>query len=213
MRLLATSVGRPRVVGSVDGQPVLSGILKHLVTDETIFVASTNIAGDEQADLTVHGGLDKAVYLYPADHWPWWERELGIACKPNSFGENLTVEGADEDSVCIGDRFAWGDAILEVSQPRGPCYKLGLALREDAPMRMVMSARCGWYCRVLQEGTAPTSGAITRMSTNVGPTTRDAFVAAYHPRVPRALREAVHAAPALAEAWKYAVGKRLHLEG
>ncbi|HEY1632705.1 MAG TPA: MOSC domain-containing protein [Rhizomicrobium sp.] len=213
MRLLVTSVGRPRVIGSVNGEPVLSGIFKHLVTEDTIFVGRTNIVGDEQADLTVHGGPDKAVYLYPADHWPWWERELGIACKPNSFGENLTLEGADEDSVRIGDRFAWGEAVLEVSQPRGPCYKLGLSLRADAPMRMTVSARCGWYCRVIAEGTAHTTGAITRISSNDGPTTHDAFVSVYHPRVPRALCEAVYAAPALAESWKNAVKKRLQIEG
>jgi MOSC domain-containing protein YiiM len=213
MRLLATSVGRPRFIGSANGRPVLSGIVKTRVTDDTIFVGATNIAGDEQADLTVHGGPDKAVYLYPSEHWPWWENAHGIPCRANSFGENLTLEGADETEIHIGDRLRWGDALLEVSQPRGPCYKLGISLREDAPMRMTVSARCGWYCRVVIEGQAPVSGEIARVHESASPNVRDAFVALYHPRVPRALLEAVHAAPALAESWKSAVGKRLQNEG
>jgi MOSC domain-containing protein YiiM len=213
MRLLATCTGRPRIIGYADGSPVLSGIVKQRVTDDTVFVTRTNIVGDEQADLAVHGGPDKAVYLYPSEHWGWWEREHGIACRPNSFGENLTLEGADETDIRIGDRLRWGDALLEVSQPRGPCYKLGLSLRADAPMRMTVSARCGWYCRVLTEGVAPSAGSIERIFTNDGPSARDAFVAVYHPRMPRMLLEAVYAAPALAESWKNAVGKRLQKAG
>jgi MOSC domain-containing protein YiiM len=213
LKLLATSVGRPKIIGHIEGEPVLSGIVKHRVTDDSVFVSATNIAGDEQADLTVHGGPDKAVYLYPADHWPWWEREHGIVCAPAIFGENLTLEGADETEIHIGDRLRWGDAILEVSQPRGPCYKLGLSLRADAPMRMTVSARSGWYCRVIAEGRAPTTGEIERVHAEDGPSARDAFVAVYHPRIARALREAVHNAPALAESWRWAVGKRLENGG
>jgi MOSC domain-containing protein YiiM len=209
LRLLATSVGRPRVIGMLNGEPVRSGIVKQSVTGGTVFVGATNIKGDAQADLGVHGGPDKAVYLYPADHWPWWEREHGVACAPNSFGENLTVEGADETEIRIGDRLRWGDAILEVSQPRGPCYKLAMSLRADAPQQMTISARCGWYCRVIVEGEAPARGEIARIHANDAPSTRDAFVAVYHPRAPRSLCEAVQGTAALAESWRNAVGKRL----
>jgi MOSC domain-containing protein YiiM len=209
LKLLATSIGRPKIIGHVHGEPVLSGIVKHPVRESSVFVGATNIAGDEQADLTVHGGRDKAVYLYPADHWTWWTREHGIACAPATFGENLTLQGADESNVRIGDRFRWGDAILEVSQPRGPCYKLGLSLRADAPQTMTLSARSGWYCRVIQEGRAPTTGELERIHAEDGPSTRDAFVAVYHPRIDRSLLQAVHDAAALAESWRGAVGKRL----
>jgi MOSC domain-containing protein YiiM len=209
MRLLATSVGRPRIIGAIHDAPVLSGIVKHVVTNDTVFVGATNIAGDEQADLSVHGGPDKAIYLYPADHWPWWEREHDLACAPASFGENLTLEGANETDMRIGDRLRWGDAILEVSQPRGPCYKLGLFARPDAPQLMTISGRSGWYCRVIVEGHAPTRGEIARIPTNEGPSVRDAFFAVYHPRTPRALVAAVAAAPALAESWRHAAEKRL----
>ncbi|HEY2069344.1 MAG TPA: MOSC domain-containing protein [Rhizomicrobium sp.] len=209
MRLIATSIGRPRIIGTIHDEPVLSGIIKHVVTEASVFVGATNIAGDEQADLTVHGGPDKAVYLYPADHWPWWESEHGIACAPATFGENLTLQGADETDIHIGDRLQWGDAHLEVSQPRGPCYKLGMSLREDAPMRMTVSARCGWYCRVLKEGRAPSQGEITRTQIRDAPSVRDAFIAVYHPRADRALREAVASTPALAEMWRSAAVRRL----
>lgn len=208
MRLVATSVGRPRVIGTIHGEPVHSGIFKQRVDDETIFVRTTNIDGDEQADLTVHGGPDKAVYLYPSDHWPWWEREHGLACAPASFGENLTLEGADETQIHIGDRLRWGDVLLEVSQPRGPCYKLGIFARPDAPQLMTISARCGWYCRVLEEGIAPTHGALEHISVN-GPSVRDAFVAVYHPHINKSVIEAVFAAPPLAESWRATAGKRL----
>src|SRR5277367_2346190 len=115
LRLLSVNVGLPRIIGSLHGEPVLSGIVKHPVTTRTVFVGATDIVGDSQADLSVHGGVDKAVYAYPADHWPWWEREHALPCAPATFGENLTLQGADETVVRIGDRFRWGDALLEVS--------------------------------------------------------------------------------------------------
>jgi len=203
------SVGRPRVIGAINGEPVRSGIAKHGVTGGTVFVGATNIAGDAQADLTVHGGVDKAVYAYPADHWPWWEAEHDLACAPATFGENLTLQGADEAAIAIGDRFRWGDAVLEVSQPRGPCYKLGIFSRADAPALMTISARCGWYCRVIVEGVAPVTGALECVHKSESPSVRDAFRAAYHPKIGYALLKAVHEAPALAESWRFAVGKRL----
>jgi len=208
IRLLATSAGTPRVIGTLHGEPVRSSIGKAPVAEPRVFVGRTNIAGDAQADLAVHGGPDKAIYVYPSDNWPWWEREHAVACRPNSFGENLTVEGANETAIRIGDRFRWGEALLEVSQPRGPCYKLGMALRADVPRLMTLSARAGWYCRVLEEGQAPTIGMLEHIPASDAPSVRDAFLAAYHPHVPKALVDAVWAAPALAENWKSAVAKR-----
>jgi len=123
LRLLSVNVGMPRIIGEMQGEPVLSAFGKYPVTTDMVVVETTNIEGDTQADLRVHGGNDKAVYCYPADNWPWWEREKSFSCRPASFGENLTVEGADETMVAIGDRFRWGDALLEISEPRAPCFK------------------------------------------------------------------------------------------
>jgi len=209
LRLLGVSVAMPRIIGAAHGDPVLSGIAKHPVTVDRVQVRATNIAGDAQADLAVHGGPDKAVYVYPSDHWPWWKEEHGLACAPATFGENLTLHGADETQIHIGDRFRWGDVILEVSQPRGPCYKLAIHARADAPALMTLSGRCGWYCRVIAPGDAPSHGTLERIHKSESPSVRDAFFAATNPKTGYALRRAVHQAPALAEDWRFAVGRRL----
>jgi MOSC domain-containing protein YiiM len=212
LRLLSVCVGRPKVIAHINGELVISGIAKTPVALESVFVGATNIEGDGQADLTVHGGPDKAIYAYPADNWRWWETEHTLPCAPNTFGENLTLEGADETQVFIGDRFRWGDAELEVCQPRGPCYKLALHNRRaDTPSIMTISARSGWYLRVTREGEAKPHGTLTRIHASGGPSVREAFVAVYHPGVPEAVRRAVFEAPELAENWRSAVARRLHL--
>jgi MOSC domain-containing protein YiiM len=203
LRLLAVCVGLPRVIATTQqGEAVLSGIAKAPVQDDRVFVGRENIEGDGQADLRVHGGRDKAVYAYPADHWPWWTREHGLACMPNTFGENLTLEGADEDDVAIGDRFRWGDALLEIAQPRAPCFKLALHARDDIPARMTVSARCGWYFRVVDVGFAPVNGELVRERDTGGPSVRETFVAALHPKAPESSRVRVRAAADLSPAWK-----------
>lgn len=211
LRLLSVNVGLPRDIGIFQGERVLSAIAKQSVDTPSIFVGRTNLAGDAQAALSVHGGPDKAVYCYPADHWPWWEKEKGLACRPGTFGENLTIEGADETIVAIGDRFHWGDAILEVSEPRAPCYKFAMhTKRPEAPSLMTVSGRCGWYCRVIREGQAPVShGVLVRAAPGGGPSVRDAFFAALDPRADAAIRARVASAPALAASWRSAVERRL----
>lgn len=203
LKLHTVSVGLPRVIArTADGEAVLSGIGKQKVAADSVFVGRENIEGDGQADLRVHGGRDKAVYAYPADHWAWWTSTHGLVCAPNTFGENLTLEGADEEQVHIGDRFRWGDALLEIAQPRAPCFKLGVHAREDIPSRMIVSARCGWYLRVVETGFAPTAGELVREHDTGGPSVREAFLAALHPRTPQTSRDRVRATEALATAWK-----------
>lgn len=209
--LLAVSVGKPAPHGTWQGERVLSGIRKTPLATPHVFVGETNIDGDGQADLTVHGGRDKAVYAYPADNWPWWRNEAAFDPRPASFGENLTLQGATENDVRIGDRFTWGpDVALEVSQPRAPCFKFAmLTLRQDLGTRMTVSARTGWYFRVLRTGIAPAQGSLARTHTDeLAPTIRDAFAAAYHPRVGRDLIDRVLSAPALSQAWREAVSMR-----
>jgi MOSC domain-containing protein YiiM len=210
LRILSVNVGTPRVIGTDRGEPVLSGIAKAPLAEGPVFVGTTNIRGDGQADLSVHGGADKAVYAYPSDHWPWWEREKAFPCAPAAFGENLTVEGADETQIAIGDRFRWGEAILEVSQPRAPCFKFAIhSGRADAPSVMTVSGRCGWYFRVIREGLGPVKDAVLmRVAQTGGPDIRKAFFAAVDPRFPAGNLSRVHAAPGLAESWRVAVGRR-----
>jgi MOSC domain-containing protein YiiM len=211
LRLLSVNVGRPRFIGSLNGEAVLSAIAKKPLVEDKVFVGATNIEGDGQADLSVHGGPDKAVYAYPIAHWPWWEGEHRLACAPNTFGENLTLDGADESQIAIGDRFQWGEALLEVSQPRAPCFKLAMhTRRKDVPQIMTVSARCGWYLRVLREGLAPARDAtLVRTFEGGEMNVKDVFVAVMHPRTPRQTLERVAKLPGLATAWQTAVARHL----
>jgi MOSC domain-containing protein YiiM len=213
--LLAVSVGMPAPLGRWQGEPIMSGIKKTPLASPSVVVGVTNIAGDGQADLTVHGGEDKAIYVYSADHWPWWQSEAKFTAAVASFGENLTLKGGDEHTVRIGDRFAWGSLLLEVSQPRAPCFKFALLTgREDLGTRMTVSGRTGWYCRVLEPGEAPTSGALVRTRTHEAmPTVHEAFTAVYHPRVMSDVIDKVRTAPALSAAWRNGVLKRLRAAG
>src|SRR4051812_27803799 len=159
MRVLALSVGRPREV-EWRGKPVLTSIFKTPVA-RRLRVTALNFEGDEQSDLTVHGGVDKAVYVYPAEHYENWRRELpGMDLPCAVFGENLTTEGLLED-VRIGDRFRIGSAEFVVTQPRLPCYKLGVRFgRPDILKRMLQSGRTGFYFAVTTEGEVGAGDAI-----------------------------------------------------
>jgi MOSC domain-containing protein YiiM len=138
-----------------------TGIFKDKI-DGPIHLDKCNLASDAQADLRVHGGPDKAVHAYSADHYPAWRKELKLPdFNFGAFGENFTVTDAEEDDVCIGDIHQIGDAILQVSQPRSPCWKLARKWRmSDLPKRLVQSGRSGWYYRVIQEGTVESGSDI-----------------------------------------------------
>jgi MOSC domain-containing protein YiiM len=209
--ILSVNVGLPSVIGSADGEEVLSGIAKRAVEADSVLLRTLGIEGDGQADLEAHGGVDKAVYAYPSDHWGWWEKEKNLSCAPNTFGENLTLAGGDERLVRIGDQFRWGEAILEISQPRAPCFKLGIhTKRPDVPQAMTLSARCGWYLRVISGATVPVRHAtLARIATRGGPSVRETFVALFS-RAPdgEALRR-IHDAPGLAEAWRHAINRKI----
>ncbi len=151
--VLSVQVGRPRDV-EWRGEVVNTGIFKDPV-EGSVRVRVLNLDGDEQADLTVHGGPDKAVYAYPNEHYAPWRAELPeLAFPPGAFGENLTTAGMLEDEVRIGDRLRIGSAEFVVTQPRMPCYKLAVRFqRPDMLKRMLRSGRTGFYLRVLHEGT------------------------------------------------------------
>jgi MOSC domain-containing protein YiiM len=147
---------------------VLSAIDKKPVNTPTLRLTEVNLDGDEQADQRVtpqggqvHGGVDQAVYAFPVEHYPAFERELGRALPPGFLGENLSIRGATEADTFIGDLWAWGDALLQVTAPRGSCYKLGYRLGRHTLRTWVREAGLvGWYMRVLRPGDVPTSGEI-----------------------------------------------------
>lgn len=152
MKLISVCVGLPREM-RWKGKPVTTGIFKQPV-NERVMLRTLNLDGDGQADLTVHGGVEKAVYAYPMEHYAYWRQELSDEdLSWGAFGENLTIEGLSETKVNIGDRFRIGTAVVMVTQPRFPCFKLNLKFgRDDMVKRFLNSRLSGIYFSVVQEG-------------------------------------------------------------
>jgi MOSC domain-containing protein YiiM len=152
MRLVSVNVSLPRTV-THEGKSVATGIFKQPV-QRRVPLRTLNLEGDGQADLRVHGGPDKAVYVYPVEHYEFWSQELKRDdFPPGQFGENFTVSGMQEETVHIGDVFSIGQALVQVTQPRVPCFKLGIKMASPKfPRQFLQSRRSGFYLRVLKEG-------------------------------------------------------------
>src|SRR6185503_4475190 len=152
MKIISINVGRPRLVMRND-EPVSTGIFKDPIAGR-VMLRTLNLDGDRQADLTVRGGPEKAVYLYPSEHYTFWKRELPeMDLTWGMFGENFTSEGLFETQINIGDKFRIGSAEVMVTQPRMPCYKLGIRFgRTDIIKRFLASERTGFYFSVQKEG-------------------------------------------------------------
>jgi MOSC domain-containing protein YiiM len=164
MKLSSVNVGLPKTV-QWRGQAVTTGIFKSPV-DGPVALRRHNLDGDGQADLSVHGGPYKAVYAYPAQHYAYWREELpDVELGWGHFGENFTVEGMDEDSICIGDEFSVGSTRVVVTQPRMPCFKLGVRFgRADMPKLFLQSQRSGFYFGVVEEGQVQAGDAIESLA-------------------------------------------------
>ena len=152
MKILSVNVGQPREV-MWHGEPVTTGIFKEPASGR-VALRKLNLDGDRQADLTVHGGEFKAVYCYQIAHYEYWKKELpGRELPYGMFGENFTVDGQLEDQIFLGDRYSVGSAEVVVTQPRMPCYKLGIRFGSDAMVkRFFAAARTGFYLSVAKEG-------------------------------------------------------------
>src|SRR5213595_3782239 len=152
MRLVSVNVGLPREM-EWRGRTIRTSIFK-TPTDRRVRVTTVNLEGDRQSDLSVHGGVDKAVYAYPSEHYAYWRGELpGMDLPWGIFGENFTTEGLLEGSVRIGERLRVGSAEFVITQPRMPCFKLGIRFdRPDIIKRFLQSGRTGFYFAVLHEG-------------------------------------------------------------
>jgi MOSC domain-containing protein YiiM len=152
MKIISLNVGLPRLVLR-NGEPVSTGIFKEPLVGR-VRLRTLNLDGDRQADLSVHGGPEKAVYVYPSEHYDFWKRELpGMDLPWSMFGENFTTTGLLETEINIGDTFRVGSAEVMVTQPRLPCYKLGLRFgRSDIIKRFLAGERSGFYLAVLKEG-------------------------------------------------------------
>jgi MOSC domain-containing protein YiiM len=214
MLLLSVNVGGPREV-EWRGETVRTSIWKAPVPGR-VAVRRTNLAGDEQSDLRVHGGTEKAVYVYPHEHYAYWQGELpDVTLGFGNFGENLTSTGLLEAEVSIGDRLRIGSAEFRVTQPRVPCFKLGIRFgRPEMVKRFLAAGRSGFYLAVLREGELGAGDAIERIPVAT-PSLRVAEVADLHAgrvRDPERLRFASELAD-LPQGWRdgfrEALGARL----
>jgi MOSC domain-containing protein YiiM len=162
--LISVNVGQIRR-SEYRGREAASGIFKHPV--ETAVIRPSGVSGDEVADLVNHGGPDKAVCVYCASHYPYWEQVLGRKLAYGAFGENFSVDGLTESDVHIGDVFRVGSAVVQISQPRIPCWKLGMKLGADSmPEQVSGTGKTGFYLRVLEEGAVQPGDVLQRVDTH-----------------------------------------------
>jgi MOSC domain-containing protein YiiM len=210
MKVVSVNVGLPREV-VVRDETVLTSIFKDPVAGR-VRVRTLNLDGDRQSDLTVHGGAEKAVYAYPSEHYAFWREELPDFDLPwGSFGENLTVEGLAEDRVQIGDVIEIGSASFVVTQPRMPCYKLGIRFgRMDIVKRFLRSGRSGFYLSVSKEGDVGAEDEIALTPSQDPAITVAEFVSLYagESKNQDLLRRAMQV-PAIPEGWRDYFHKRL----
>jgi len=164
MKIISVNVGMPRFVEYL-GEPLATGIYKNPVEGK-VRVDPLNLAGDGQADLRVHGGVSKAVYAYPSEHYAFWQSEYPDKDLPLAvFGENLTTEGILESEICAGDSIRIGTAEFVVTEPRFPCFKLGIRFGEkDILRRFQKSRKCGFYLAVAKTGELRAGDAIEFLS-------------------------------------------------
>ena len=209
MHVVSVNVGGPREI-EWRGKIVRTSIWKTPV-DGSVRVATLNLDGDAQSDLRVHGGPEKAVYAYPSEHYEFWRRELNLDSLPwAAFGENLTTAGITESEIGIGDRLRVGSVELMVTQPRLPCYKLGIRFdRDDMIKRFMDSGRSGFYLSVIQEGKLAAGDRLEFISRDPhGVTVADVALTESDSLNQRLLKRVI-AAPALPESWKRHLRGRL----
>ncbi len=168
MPIASVNVGRVAPLGNRLGHDVSSGIRKTPVIFDWLYLSPLGLEGDEQDDRQIHGGPLKAVYFYPSAHYTMWCAERNEALGPGMFGENVTVDDRLEADVRIGEVWRWGDALLQVTGHRRPCYKLDMLRGPGTAKAMMGNGRCGWYCSVLEPGEVPTHGALELESRPAG---------------------------------------------
>lgn len=210
MKLLSVNVSLPIEVPYRDGT-LRTGIYKQPCAGP-VMLRETNLDGDGQADLQNHGGEDKAVYAYPHEHYAHWQAELGRDDFGfGQFGENFTTEGLLEDAVCIGDVYRIGEALVQVTQPRAPCYKLEHKMQERGFIkRLSQSLRCGFYLRVLETGMVGAGDNITQETADPARlTVRDTFDLMFYDRENSERLSVALQVPSLADSWREIFSERL----
>ncbi|MEO6527396.1 MAG: MOSC domain-containing protein [Gemmatimonadaceae bacterium] len=198
-RVLSVNVGRVREI-EWRGELVTTGIWKYPVAGR-VALRGVNFEGDDQADRTVHGGPDKAVYAYAREDYDFWREHEALDTSPGLFGENLTLDGIDLSAAFVGEQWSVGSTVLEVAQPRQPCFKLGIRMGDARfPKRFLAALRMGAYLRVVQEGDVGVEDIVRVLSRpSHGVTLRSMTDALRDPRKAEALRQV----PRLPEFWRH----------
>lgn len=212
MQLLSINTSRPIDV-EYQGKTISTGIFKKPI-DAPVFVTKANLKDDLQADLKNHGGEHKAVYAFSSDHYPYWRKVLNTPdLKPGSFGENLTISGFDESTLHIGDQLSIGQCILEITQPRVPCFKLGIAVEsKNMPRLFIKNFATGIYLRVLQEGLIETGDRVELIKEGVSKISVQSLFRAYYDKGfqdPRSVLEKALLIPELSAEWSKKITARL----
>lgn len=211
-RLISVQVGQPVTYAGLDDPSAewRSGIVKRRV-DGPVWLSALGLEGDGQADLRNHGGPERAVNLYPAEHYDFWRQTPGLeGMHGGAFGENFTTQGLLETTACLGDIFRVSEAVVEISQPRGPCYKLDRRWKvADLSQRAEQTRRFGWYFRVIQEGHVQAGSEMVLLKRpHPRWTIERVWNVAFDPQRLEELRELV-AIPALSEGWRTRLAKKI----
>lgn len=198
-RVVSVNVGTPREF-TLNGRRHTSAIWKEPV-EGRLAVTGVNIAGDDQANRKAHGGPDKAIYAYALEDYDWWSGELGTELGPGTFGDNLTLSGIAVNQALVGERWRVGATVLEVAQPRLPCFKLGNRMGDRAfPQRFAAASRWGAYLRIVEEGDVGKGDPVTVLSRPDHSVTVDLVARIYEDDHSRASE--LLAAPQLPDSWR-----------
>ncbi|ANS74132.1 hypothetical protein AWM70_05690 [Paenibacillus yonginensis] len=207
------NVGKPRLL-KANAKEVMSGFNKQ-ATEEPLYLSATQLEGDGQGDTVHHGGADKAVCVYCFKHYPYWEERLGLTLQPGAFGENVTLHDLTEEEIHIGDIFKWGEAVVQVSQPRQPCYKI--AAFHGIPELTVyveQTGYTGFYLRVLEPGTVSRKDGLLLLDKAPQEiTVAYANHIKYRSKTDKEGIERILAVQALSDSWRSSLAKRLEKLG
>ncbi len=218
--LLSIQTGRPTTyvhptAADGNGREWTTAFFKTPVAN-TVRVGLLGLDGDQQADRENHGGPDKAVLAYSAEHYGYWQAHLSLSDMPHGgFGENLTIAGLTEETVCIGDTWRAGKVVLQVTQPRQPCWKMSRRWRiPDLARQVIANGKCGWYLRVLQEG-ALAAGELLELVARPHPawTVARASRVMHHEKHDMALAAEFASLPELSAAWRESLAARIAKRG
>ncbi|WP_062047030.1 MOSC domain-containing protein [Bacillus sp. JCM 19034] len=204
------NIGKIETLEKKREQVIKSGIMKQPIDNKNVYLSKISLEGDEQADLVNHGGVDKAVCIYPTEHLSYWEQRYNKSFNYGAFGENVSIAGLTENIVCIGDQFSWGEALIEISQPRSPCFKVALKHQvKQLPLHIQETGYSGYYVRVIKEGYVSVNEPFKLHKKGTDISIAYVNELTYSKKVAHKQIKDLLVVPALSNAWKKTLEKKL----